>query len=88
MHSTTPFGPEKIRPDLTSGTPEDEQANDFACAILMPEEAFRRLFAEQEGNIFKIARHFEVPFSAVIRRAGMLRLVEEPYEGAHDRWDP
>lgn len=78
-----PFGPERISPATTSGHPMDEQANDFACAILMPEEPFRKAYTALSGNSVRLGLHFKVPATAVLRRMAMLGI--QPLH-ENDRW--
>lgn len=73
----------------TQGFTQDEeaQASDFAAAILMPTDSFLAAVAELGPNPFALANRFQVPVSAVHRRAAMLHL---PWNAATnpDRYDP
>lgn len=73
--SPSPFGPEVIRPAAQDNSPEDLEANDFACALLMPEIPFRQAVETCLGNPLTIADRFGVPVESVFHRAQMLGLV-------------
>lgn len=51
---------------------EETQANSFAASILMPEERFREVITELNGNVQAIAEVFEVSSLAVSFRARSL----------------
>jgi len=50
-------------------SPEEWQANDFACAILMPEDTFRDAVRSGKRNIEDLAREFKVSTLALRIRA-------------------
>lgn len=50
------------------------QANWFAASFLMPEEEFRRVFAENGGDEYVVAKHFGVSAAAANVRAKSLGL--------------
>jgi len=51
---------------------ENIEANDFACAILMPEKVFRDYINKGNRNYETIAEHFDVSLATV--RYWVLRL--------------
>lgn len=67
------FGPETISPDVISDNQMDNEANDFAAALLMPEPAFRLKLSQLSGDIVALAETFGVPEAAVRRRIEMLK---------------
>ncbi|NHC44348.1 ImmA/IrrE family metallo-endopeptidase [Motilibacter aurantiacus] len=52
----------------------ETQANVFASSLLMPEEKFKRAYARCAGDVFAIARIFDVSPAAVEVRAEVLGL--------------
>lgn len=52
----------------------ETQANVFASSLLMPEESFREAWRRTNGDIYSIARQFEVSPAAVTVRAEVLVL--------------
>jgi hypothetical protein len=57
------------------GAPDGE-ANFFAHCLLMPEDEYRKVFEEKQGDIGQIAGHFQVTKSAADSRGCHLRLQE------------
>lgn len=53
----------------TESSPEEWQANEFASAILMPEDKFRKMVKEGVTDIEELARKFEVSTLALRIRA-------------------
>ena len=51
------------------------EANWFATCLLMPEDAFRRIWQEAEGDVNIVSRRFVVTISAVTARAKYLGLM-------------
>lgn len=81
----TPFGPERILHVRRSKHPEDDEASDFAAAILMPEDRFREVVHQRGGDPAAIAEAFGVPVLAVHRRAAMLGMKGHCVKDL-DRW--
>lgn len=81
-----PFGPERILHVHRAEHPEDDEASDFAAAILMPEETFREKCSLYRGNPRLLADAFQVPLLAVHRRAAMLGMKGHFIKDL-DRWD-
>lgn len=81
-----PFGPERILHVHRADHPEDDEANDFAAEILMPEQKFRDLRDLYQGNAHRLAEAFGVPLLAVHRRAAMLGMKGHFIKDL-DRWD-
>lgn len=52
----------------------ETEANVFASALLMPEDEFRRVHAEFNGDSWKLAAHFDVSPQAASVRAEVLQL--------------
>ena len=52
----------------------ETEANVFASALLMPRSHFVRVWREQRGDAWAVARHFEVSPKAVSVRAQVLNL--------------
>lgn len=55
---------------------EEYEAHSFACELLMPEEEFRTIFDENNGNLSRIADYFGVSRLTTETRARWLRLIE------------
>jgi Zn-dependent peptidase ImmA (M78 family) len=68
------FGPERVDPAQTDASPADEQANDFAAKLLMPEGAFRAAVDDLKHDVAALAEAFAVPEDAVRRRMAMLHI--------------
>jgi len=80
-----PFGPERILHVRRAQHPEDDEASDFAAAILMPEDTFREKCALFRGDPRLLAEAFQVPVLAVHRRAAMLGMKGHFIQDL-DRW--
>jgi predicted transcriptional regulator len=52
------------------------EANWFAAAFLMPEDAFRKSYEEYDGDLFDIAEEFQVSIRAAQIRAKALKLLD------------
>lgn len=81
-----PFGAERILHVNRAEHPEDDEASDFAAAILMPEISFREKCTLYGGDPRKLADAFGVPLLAVHRRAAMLGMKGHFIKDL-DRWD-
>lgn len=57
---------------MSSTQQQHEEANDFAGALLMPEEEFRKKVEEGCTNVGDLAEFFQVPSMAVRHRARVL----------------
>ncbi|GAB3868128.1 hypothetical protein GCM10028801_43540 [Nocardioides maradonensis] len=53
----------------------ETQANVFASSLLMPEAEFRKSWQRSSGDVYALARQFEVSPAAVEVRAKVLRLL-------------
>jgi Zn-dependent peptidase ImmA (M78 family) len=56
----------------------ETEANVFASALLMPEDAFRAAFRELTGDTWKLAARFDVSPQAASVRAEALQLLQLP----------
>lgn len=83
--TNSPFGPERITHVRRAQNPIDDEASDFAAALLMPEERFRAVVALHRGDPVAVAEAFQVPLLAVHRRAAMLGMRGHCIEDL-DRW--
>jgi Zn-dependent peptidase ImmA (M78 family) len=54
--------------------PDERYASDFAAVLLMPESAFRKVWAEKDGSVVVVGYVFGVPPEAVQYRLHMLGL--------------
>jgi len=52
----------------------ETQANVFASALLMPAETFKQAFTEFEGDVWALARYFDVSPASASVRAEVLQL--------------
>lgn len=59
---------------MSNNQQEHDEANNFAWALLMPEDEFKTYIQNVSGNCGDIADHFQVPVMSVRHRARSLGL--------------
>jgi Zn-dependent peptidase ImmA (M78 family) len=57
----------------------ENEANDFAANLLMPEQVFKALWKREDYSVTNVAEYFLVSESAIVTRAKFLKLIQSDY---------